>query len=178
MSQKRLFNRRDFLKGSMTAGAGLAFANLLAFVDYRRAHAQDAPIRAAMSSAGLAGSWNAQGQDAALYWASLLGVEITWFDGEFDPAIQRAKFDQIATESWDFVAVQPNTIGALVEPIQALIDAGTPVIDMDTLIAPLDQMETMGVLTLIAPDNVFMSESVVQKLADLMGGSGKISHIG
>lgn len=178
MAQKRLLNRRDFLKGSVTAGAGLAFANLLSFIDYRRAHAQDAPIRAAMSSAGLAGSWNAQGQDAALYWADLLGVEVTWFDGEFDPAIQRSKFDQIATESWDFVAVQPNSIDVLVEPIQALIDAGTPVIGMDTLIAPLDQMKDMGVLTLIAPDNVYMSESVVSKLVSLMGGSGKISHIG
>lgn len=178
MTQKRLFNRRDFLKGSLAAGAGLTFANLLAFIDYRRAHAQDQPIRAAMSSAGLAGSWNAQGQDAALYWASLLGVEVTWFDGEFDPAIQRAKFDQVATEAWDFVAVQPNSIDVLVEPIQTLIDAGTPIIDMDTLIAPLDQMQTMGVLTLIAPDNVFMSEAVVSKLVELMGGSGKISHIG
>lgn len=178
MAQKRLFNRRDFLKGSITAGAGLAFANLLAFIDYRRAHAQDAPIRAAMSSAGLAGSWNAQGQDAALYWADLLGVEVTWFDGEFDPAIQRAKFDQIATESWDFVAVQPNSIDVLVEPIQALIDAGTPIIDMDTLIAPLDKMREMGVVTLIAPDNVYMSEAVVSKIVALMGGEGKISHIG
>jgi hypothetical protein len=71
MSTKRGLSRRDLLKGGLTLGAGLSFANLLAFIDYRRAHAQDQPIRAAMSSAGLAGSWNAQGQDAALYWASL-----------------------------------------------------------------------------------------------------------
>lgn len=178
MPTKRYLSRRDLLKGGLTLGSGLAMANMLGFIQYRRAHAQDQPLRAAMSSAGLAGTWNAQGQEAALYWADLLGVEITWFDGEFDPAAQRAKFDQIATEEWDFVAVQPNTIGVLVEPIQALIDAGTPIIDMDTLIAPLDQLQSMGVLTLIAPDNVFMSESVVQKLADLMGGAGKISHIG
>lgn len=178
MASKNRLSRRDLFKGGIGLGSGLAMANLLGLMEYRRAHAQDAPLRAAMSSAGLAGTWNAQGQESALYWASLLGVEITWFDGEFDPAAQRAKFDQIATEEWDFVAVQPNTIGVLVEPIQALIDAGTPIIDMDTLIAPLDQMESMGVLTLIAPDNVFMSQSVVQKLADLMGGAGKISHIG
>jgi ribose transport system substrate-binding protein len=178
VTTKRGLSRRDLLKGGFTLGAGLGFANLLAFIDYRRAHAQDQPLRAAMSSAGLAGSWNAQGQDAALYWASLLGVEITWFDGEFDPAIQRGKFDQVATEAWDFVAVQPNSIDVLVEPIQALIDAGTPIIDMDTLIAPLDQMQSMGVLTLIAPDNVYMSEAVVSKMVELMGGSGKISHIG
>jgi ribose transport system substrate-binding protein len=172
------FNRRDFLKGSAALGSGLFAANLLAFIEYRRAHAQDQPLRAAMSSAGLAGSWNAQGQESALYYADLLGVEIVWFDGEFDPAAQRAKFDQIATQDWDFVAVQPNTIDVLVEPIQALIDAGTPIIDMDTLVAPLDRLQDMGVLTFIAPDNVYMSESVVHKLAELMGGSGKISHLG
>ncbi len=178
MSKLPRLNRRDFLKGSLAAGGGLAFTNLITFMEYRIAHAQDQPLRAAMSSAGLAGTWNAQGQDAALDMAQRLGVEVTWFDGEFDPAKQRAKFDQIATEQWDFVAVQPNTIDALTEPIQALITAGTPVIDMDTLIAPLDQLQSMGVLTFIAPDNVFMSQSVVRKLVEKMSGAGKISHIG
>jgi len=171
-------NRRDFLKSGLTFSSGLALASFLPFIEYRRAHAQDQPLKAAMSSAGLAGTWNAQGEEAARYWASLLGVEITWFDGEFDAAAQRAKFDQLATQKWDFVAVQPGAIGTLIEPIQALVAAGTPVIDMDTLIAPLQDLPDLGVLTFIAPDNVFMAESVVQKLIDMMGGAGKISHIG
>jgi ribose transport system substrate-binding protein len=178
MAGKSNFSRRNFLKGGLSVGAGLTFANLLGFVEYRKAHAQDRPLRAAMSSAGLAGTWNAQGQEAALHWANLLGVEVVWFDGEFDPVAQRAKFDQIATETWDFVAVQPNTIDVLVEPIQALIDAGTPVIGMDTLIAPLDQQQQMGVLSFIAPDNVFMASAAVNKLVEKMGGAGKVSHIG
>lgn len=171
-------SRRDFLKGSLFAGSGLVAANFFAFVEHRRARAQDQKLRAAMSSAGLAGTWNAQGQQAALRWGELLGVEIVWFDGEFDAALQRQKIDQMATETWDFVAMQPGAIGTLVEPVQAMIDAGIPVIDMDTLIAPLDQLQSMGVLTFIAPNNVFMSESVVSKLAEKMGGAGKIAHIG
>lgn len=171
-------NRRDFLKSSFAFGSGLAFANLLPFIEYRRAHAQDAPLKAALSSAGLAGTWNAQGEEAARWMAGLLGVEITWFDGEFDPQAQRAKFDQLSTQEWDFVAVQPGSIGTLIEPILTLVEAGTPVIDMDTLIAPLQDLQDLGVLTFIAPDNVFMAESVVQKLIDEMGGAGKISHIG
>ena len=59
-----------------------------------------------------------------------------------------------------------------------LVEAGIPVIDMDTLIAPLQELPDLGVLTFIAPDNVFMAESVVQKLIDEMGGAGKIAHIG
>ncbi|MBE0689679.1 MAG: sugar ABC transporter substrate-binding protein [Anaerolineae bacterium] len=171
-------SRRDFLKGALFAGGGLALSNVIALIDYRRTVAQDQPLRAAMSSAGLAGTWNAQGQQAALYWGDLLGVEIVWFDGEFDAAIQRGKIDQMATEQWDFVAMQPGAIGTLVDPVQAMIDNGIPVIDMDTLIAPLDQLQSMGVLTFIAPNNVFMSESVCEKLVEKMGGAGKIAHIG
>jgi len=172
------FSRRDFLKGGLFTASGLATANLISLIDYRRAHAQDQPIKAAMSSAGLQGTWNAQGQEAALWWADLLGVEVTWFDGEFDVAAQRAKIDQMATQEWDFVAMQPGGIDTLREPVQAMIDAGTPVIDMDTLIVPMSDLWEMGIVTFIAPDNVFMSESVVSKLVEKMGYAGKISHIG
>ena len=167
---KKSFSRRDFLKGSLFTASGLVAANLFSFIEYRRSRAQGQRLRAAMSSAGLAGTWNAQGQEAALRWGELLGVDITWFDGEFDAAIQRGKIDQMATEQWDFVAMQPGAIGTLVDPVQAMIDNGIPVIDMDTLIAPLDQLQSMGILTLIAPNNVFMSESVVAKLIEKMGG--------
>jgi ribose transport system substrate-binding protein len=178
MSQKSL-TRRDFLKGSLFAGSGLVAANFFAFLEYRRAEAaQGKTLKAAMSSAGLAGTWNAQGQEAALWWGKLLGVEVTWFDGEFSPDKQRAKIDQMATQKWDFVAIQPGAINTLVEPVKAMIDAGTPVVDMDTLIAPLDDLQKLGVLTFIAPNNVFMSESVVQRLVEKMGGKGKIAHIG
>jgi ribose transport system substrate-binding protein len=172
-------SRRSFLKSSLFAGSGLVAANLLTFMQYRQAQAaQGKVLKAAMSSAGLAGTWNAQGQEAALYWAKLLGVEVTWFDGEFSPEKQRTKIDQMATQKWDFVAMQPGGINTLVEPVTAMIQAGIPVIDMDTLIAPLDELQKLGVLTFIAPNNVFMSESVVTKMVEKMGGKGKIAHIG
>lgn len=179
MASKKGFSRRDFLKAGLFTGAGLSLPGLLSFMEYRRAQAQEGNmLRAAMSSAGLAGTWNAQGQEAALYWADLLGVEITWFDGEFDPAIQRGKVDQMATESWDFVAIQPGSIGTLVEPLTAIIGEGTPFIDMDTLVAPFDTLNEMGVLCFVAPDNVFMSQSVVTKMVEKMNFEGKIAHIG
>jgi ribose transport system substrate-binding protein len=52
-----------------------------------------------------------------------------------------------------------------------MIDAGIPVIDMDTLIAPLD---TINVLTLLAPDNVFMGSSVTQTLVNAINGEGNM----
>ncbi len=172
-------SRRDILKMGLFSGGALSLSSLFTFMQYRQAHAQEnGPLKAAMSSAGLAGTWNAQGQEAALAWAKLFGVEVTWFDGQFDAEKQRAAIDQAATGTWDFVAIQPNTIGTLVDPVTTMIEAGTPFVDMDTLIAPLDQMKSMGVLTLLAPNNAFMSESVVTKMVQKMGGKGKIAHIG
>src|SRR6202008_4135925 len=54
---------------------------------------------------------------------------------------------------------------------QKMIDAGTPVIDMDTLIAPLDQI---NVHAFLAPDNEFMGASVTQALVNALNGKGKV----
>jgi len=173
---KKGLSRREFLGTSALVGSGLALPGFLSLLEYRRTYAQGKTLKAAMSSAGLAGTWNAQGKASAENMCKLLNVQLEWFDGEFDPSKQRAKFDQIATQKWDFVAVQPNSIGTLKEPIQALAKAGVPVIDMDTLIVPQQELKDTGILTFIAPDNVFMSESVVAKVVEKMGGKGKIAH--
>jgi len=179
MNRNKGLSRRDLLKAGLFSGGALSMASMLSFMEYRQADAQaNGPLKAAFSSAGLAGSWNAQGQQAALAYGKLYGVDITWFDGQFDAVKQRAAVDDMATKKWDFVAIQPNTIGTLVDPITSMIQAGTPFIDMDTLVAPLDQMKSIGVLNLCAPNNTFMSESVVTRMAAKMGGKGKIAHIG
>ena len=96
---------------------------------------------------------------------------MTWFDGQLDAVKQRAAIDNMASQKWDFVAIQAFGIGTLTQPVQKMIDAGTPVIDMDTLIAPLDQI---NVHTFLAPDNEFMGSSVTQALCNAIGGKGKI----
>lgn len=176
MAKKQGMNRREFMLSSMLLGAGVAAPSVLSLLEHRRVSAQDRPLRAAMSNSGLAISWCAQGYDAAMMWGEFLGVDITWMDSQIDTSIQRAVTDQMATQEWDFVAIQPVSIGSLVEPIQAMINNGIPFIGMDTLIAPLDQLPEIGVLSFISPDNVFMSEAVVTEVVKKMGGRGKIVH--
>ena len=96
------------------------------------------PLKAAFSNAGLQATWCAQGKQAAEYWGSLFNVEVTWFDGQLDAVKQRSAIDNMASQKWDFVAIQAFGIGTLTAPVNKMIDAGIPVIDMDTLIAPLD----------------------------------------
>jgi ribose transport system substrate-binding protein len=167
-------SRRDFFRtaalsaGSAAAlmgGAGLSPA-LAASVGR-----SDKPLKAAFSNAGLQATWCAQGKQAAEYWGKLYNVDVTWFDGELDAVKQRAAIDNMASQKWDFVAIQAFGIGTLTAPVQKMIDAGIPVIDMDTLIAPLDQI---NVHAFLAPDNEFMGASVTQALISAIGGKGKV----
>src|SRR5579872_1283505 len=169
--------RRDLIRGAAVGASaaslfgGFGFNPLIASAMAKEAGKATRPLKAAFSNAGLQATWCAQGKQAAEYWGKLFNVEVTWFDGELDAVKQRAAIDNMASQKWDFVAIQAFGIGTLTQPVQKMIDAGIPVIDMDTLIAPLDQI---NVHSFLAPDNEFMGASVTQALVNAMGGKGKI----
>ena len=166
-------NRRDVFKAiGATALAGALFAD----AGFNPAMAQalapaGKPMKAAFSNAGLQATWCAQGKQAAEAWGKLMNVEVTWFDGELASTKQRAAIDNMATQQWDFVAIQTFGIGTLTDPIQKMIDAGIPVIAMDTLIAPPG---TIPIHTFIAPDNVMMGSAVTSQLMAAIGGKGNV----
>ncbi len=169
-----LLDRRTFLQQALALGSIAPFTSkLFQELPGERSHT---PLRAAMMNDGLVVSWGAQGKLAAEQMGRWVGVEIEWFDGNLDLNQQRANMEEIANRDWDFVAVQPGSIGTLVETTERLTSRGIPVVDMDTLIAPFPLLQDIGILTFITPDNVAMAESVVQALVDKMGGEGKIAH--
>jgi len=165
--------RRDFMLSASALGMAGAY---MAAAGFDPAMADelvksDKPLKAAFSNAGLQATWCAQGKQAAEAWGKLFNVEVTWFDGQLDAVKQRAAIDNMASQKWDFVAIQAFGIGTLTDPVNKMIDAGIPVIDMDTLIAPLD---TINVHALLAPDNIFMGSAVAQQVAEAMGGEGQV----
>lgn len=170
-------SRRDFFRSTaLTAGAaallgGFGISPALAQEMAKATGRSEKPLKAAFSNAGLQATWCAQGKQAAEFWGKLFNVEVTWFDGELSATKQRAAIDDMASQKWDFVAIQAFGIGTLTDPVNKMIKAGTPVIDMDTLIAPLDSIE---VHSLLAPDNEFMGASVTQALMEAIGGKGKV----
>jgi ribose transport system substrate-binding protein len=166
-------SRREFFKtagGSALALAALGGIGISPALAAEMATGRsEKPLKAAFSNAGLQASWCAQGKAAAEHWGELFNVEVTWFDGQLDATKQRAAIDNMASQEWDFVAIQAFGIGTLTAPVQQMIDKGIPVIDMDTLIAPLD---SINVHTFLAPDNEFMGASMTQALVTAMGGKG------
>lgn len=176
-SPKTPLSRRDFIRGATAAGAagalfgGFGMDPFMAAAMAQEMGRSEKPLKAAFSNAGLQATWCAQGKQAAEYWGKLFNVDVTWFDGELSATKQRSAIDNMASQQWDFVAIQAFGIGTLTAPVSRMIDAGIPVIDMDTLIAPLDQI---NVHSFLAPDNEFMGAAVTQALVNELGGKGKI----
>src|SRR6201992_4179618 len=173
-NDKSSTTRRDLLQVAATAGAATALLGGLGLSPAALAAEtgrSEKPLKAAFSNAGLQATWCAQGKQAAEWWGKLFNVEGTWFDGQLAAVKQRAAIDNMASQKWYFVAIQAFGIGTLTQPVQKMIDAGVPVIDMDTLIAPLDQI---NVHSFLAPDNEFMGASVTQALCNAIGGKGKV----
>lgn len=165
--------RRNALKAF---GATSVASALFASAGFDPALAQElnaagAPLKAAFSNAGLQATWCAQGKQAAEAWAKLMNVEITWFDGELAATKQRAAIDNMASQPWDFVAIQSFGIGTLTDPINRMIEAGIPVVAMDTLIAPPG---TIDITTFIAPDNIMMGSVATEALMKSIGGKGNV----
>jgi len=179
----RRTSRRDLLRHA-AAGGGLGLAAILSGCQPDAGPAGAGRpggrkrLRAAMSSAGLQGTWNKLGYDSAMLWGDLLGVDIEWFDGEFDGQKQREKIELIVDDDWDFFAVQAHQIGILEEPCRRMHERGIPIIDMDTLLVERGRLREVGVWTFITPDHVKMAEQSTRYLMEKIGGRGPVIHIG
>lgn len=129
-------------------------------------------LKAAFSNCGLGSTWCASGKETAELWGKWYGVDITWFDGALSLDKQRKAVEDMATGTWDFVAIQAFGIDTLVDPVSRMIEKKIPVIEMDTTISKND----IGVTSFLEPDNIFMGEVVAENLFKAIGGKGNVIH--
>lgn len=177
-SEPATTSRRRFLE----AAGGLGLTGLLAGCANTSSQSGEGPgarkLRACFSNAGLQSTWCKLGKDTAELWGNLLGVEVVWLDGEFDPQKQRDKLDLIVDEEWDFCCFQAVQIDSLAEPVRQLKKRNVPVISMDTLLVAMDIMRETGVWLEVTPHQAFMGRSSTEYLMNKIGGKGKVIHIG
>lgn len=168
--------RRDVL----SLGAGLGLAGLLAGCApaAKTSGAGKPRLRALFSNAGLQSTWCSLGKRTAELWGDLLGVDVVWRDGEFDPAKQRERIELASDDDWDFCAIQAIGIDTLKAPVRKLKQRGIPVISMDTLLVEPARMREVGVAMQVAPDQAFMGETSTRYLLNKIGGRGRVIHIG
>jgi ribose transport system substrate-binding protein len=171
-------SRRGFLSAA-ALGGGLGLAAFVPGCATPTASGGDRKqLRAAFSTGGLQSTWCKLGKQTAELWGNLLGVEIVWYDGEFDAQKQRNKLDLMVDEDWDFCCFQAMQTDTLEDPVRQLKKRNIPVISMDTMLVEKDRMRDVGVWCEVRPDQVFMGRSSTRYMLEKIGGRGKVIHIG
>ena len=117
-----------------------------------------------------------QGAEAA---AKALGVTLM-FQGapEFNATLQVPVLDAVIARHPDAILIAPTDTRELVEPLRKAVDAGIPVITVDTYIGNGHYQTGFGnadfPLSYIASDNVLGGEIAARALAEAIGGTGKV----
>lgn len=184
---KKGFKRRDGFKATAATlgalamatgiGRGVTPAQAVASMGLLPEDLPEVQYRAATSEVGAGSTWVSHGIDTAAFFGSLLGVEVTSYDGEFSIEKQLQDLQTISTQDFDFVAVHPSASDALVDAADQIIANGTPLVIMDTrLIQDVEAFNAYDHLTYLEPDNIYMGSTVATQLFNAMGGEGEVIH--
>ena len=111
--------------------------------------------------------------------ADALGVELV-FQGapDFNPVTQVPVLDAVIARAPDAILIAPTDKVQLIEPLKKAIEAGIPVITVDTFIGTGVYQTGAGdgdfPLSYIASDNVLGGKIAARALAAAIGGAGKV----
>lgn len=111
--------------------------------------------------------------------ADALGVELV-FQGapDFNPVTQVPVLDAVIARAPDAILIAPTDKVQLIEPLKKAVDAGIPVITVDTFIGTGSYQTGAGdgdfPLSYIASDNVLGGKIAARALAAAIGGEGKV----
>jgi ABC-type sugar transport system substrate-binding protein len=104
--------------------------------------------------------------------AAKLGVEIITLDGQDNTEKQVADLESVIAQELDGLIVSPRTTEGLVEVIQAVVDAGIPVVTVDRRAEGVT-----GLLAHVGAENVLGGEAQGQALLELFPDGGTIFEL-
>jgi ribose transport system substrate-binding protein len=173
------FSRRGFLGSLGTVGTAASLSSLLTACNMNSQPEKSGigippnsrRLSAAFTNNSQAATWCAQGKQVAEAWGKWFGIDVHWYDGAASIDRQRKLLEDIASQRWDFVAIQAVSVDTLIQPVQQLLDNGIPVIQMDT---EIDSSHSTNITTFIEPDNVYMGMAAATALFEKMNGMGKV----
>ncbi len=117
-----------------------------------------------------------KGAEAA---AKAVGAELV-FQGapEFNPVLQVPVLDAVIARKPDAILIAPTDKTQLVQPLKKAVDAGIPVVTVDTFIGTGKYQTGEGdadfPVSYVASDNVLGGRMAARALASAVGGKGKV----
>lgn len=103
--------------------------------------------------------------------AEQLGVTVDVFDGKQDQATQTSQIEQIINSGYDGILVEPISVDGIVPAIKQANEAGVPVITVVQNMTDADKY----VEAYVGGDDALAGELQMQKVAEALGGEGKIA---
>ena len=167
----RLVTRRVVMKGGAAAGLGLTlFGPRSSLTSAHRALArQDATYTIAFIQGVIGDNFYITMDCGAKAKAAELGVTVdTQGPDKFDATLQTPILNAVVQSRPDAIMMAPNDRQAMIAPIQAAIDAGIPVLCVDTTIDSDIQLAD------VATDNVEGGRLAARGLAEAIGNKGKV----
>jgi len=167
MSEKTCISRR----GLMKVGGGAAVAVTLFGAPTLRASArQDKTYRIAFIQGVIGDNFYITMDCGAQAKAKALGNITIETQGpeQFDQTLQTPILNAVIQTKPDAIMMAPNDVKGMIAPIQAAIDAGIPVLCVDTTIDSDIQLAD------VSTDNTEGGRLAARGLADALGGKGKV----
>jgi ribose transport system substrate-binding protein len=159
-------SRRGILRASVYAGAGLTLFAPLGF----RATARQDSLTIAFIQGVIGDNFYITMDCGARAQAEALGNVTIDTQGpeRFDQTLQTPILNAVVQSAPDAIMMAPNDRQGMIAPIQAAIDAGVPVLCVDTTIDSDIQLGD------VATDNVEGGRLAARGLAEEIGGTGKV----
>lgn len=167
-------NRRTLFKGAaaagVVAGAGLAMPSM------RAVRAQDEPLKIAFSVPGLNFPFFVHMMNLAeQHAAEIGGIEFIPLDGQQGGAPsstkQTADLEAATAQGIDGLVISPNDAAALAPAIQAVIDAGIPVVTVDRNVSDVPTLAHVGA------DNVEGGREQGRYLLEILPDGGNVYEL-
>ena len=106
--------------------------------------------------------------------AKKLGVKFTWQGpADYNPQEQIPVLDAVMATKPDFLIAVPTDVNALVAPLRAVKNGGTPILFIDETVR-----DTSIPLGLLASNNLLGGEIAAQQLAKQLPAGSKVAYVG
>ena len=164
----RRVTRRDLAKGMAGAGVGAAVLGARGLVAPARAR-QDGPYNITFIQGVIADEFYVTMECGMRSVAGSLNVDLTVQGPQrFDFTLQTPILDAVIQTQPDGILIAPNDVQAMIAPIQKAVDAGIPVLCVDTTINSDIQIAD------VSSDNVEGGRIAARALAEAIEESGKV----
>jgi ABC-type sugar transport system substrate-binding protein len=132
---------------------------------------QEEPLQIAFSVPGMNFPFFVHMMNIAQARADELGIELIALDGQDNTATQVAGLETMIAQGVDGVIVSPREVEALASAVQAVTDAGIPIVTVDRAVTGADTLGHVGA------DNVRGGEIQGEYLMEILPDGGKIIEL-